>query len=103
MRAKAWSNGAHHSTGAGYGLKVSVQDRDRYFRPEWDVVLLEIPGEGTTSVTLSASFWRTCSELRSAAIGRWLLSAGRAPWPRGAPPDLELTPVTDNHFIVRAD
>ncbi len=49
---------------------------------------------------LSESFWRDCSELRSAAVGRWLLAAGLAPWPRGAPPVLELVPVVGNTFAV---
>ncbi len=27
----AWNNGKHYSTGTGYGFKISLADRDRYF------------------------------------------------------------------------
>jgi RNA 3'-terminal phosphate cyclase len=32
----AWNNGAHHSSGAGYGVKLTTKDRDVYLRREWD-------------------------------------------------------------------
>jgi hypothetical protein len=35
MRATAWNNGSHSATGAGYGLRISRQDRDRFFDPQW--------------------------------------------------------------------
>jgi hypothetical protein len=41
---------------------------------------------GQAAVTVSPSFWRHCSELRSAEIGRWLHRNGLAPWPPGRPP-----------------
>jgi hypothetical protein len=100
MRVRAWSNGASRRSGAGYGLKVSTADRDKAFDEEWTHVVLTIPGQGEIVVSLSASFWRICSELRSAAIGRWLLETGRAPWPRGVPPSLRLTHTGGNRFSV---
>jgi hypothetical protein len=39
----AWNNGQHESTGAGYGLKIPVADRDKYFKKEWKSVTLELP------------------------------------------------------------
>lgn len=100
MRAAAWNNGAHHVSGAGYGLKITPQNRDRHFQPSWDRVVIDVPGQGATTVALSSSFWRNCSELRSAAVGRWLREVGLAPWPRGAPPVLELVAVSGKHFSV---
>ena len=85
MEAKAWNNGQHHASGAGYGIKFSREERDRGFLREWTRVQLEVPGQGTADVVLSDSFWRRCSELRSAAIGRWLRETGLAPWPKGRP------------------
>lgn len=64
MRAKAWNNGQHPASGAGYGIKLSVEDRDRVFVGEWKTVQLEVPGQGITAVMISDSFWRRCSELR---------------------------------------
>ncbi|TDO55569.1 hypothetical protein EV651_114273 [Kribbella sp. VKM Ac-2571] len=103
MEVRAWNNGAHRRSGAGYGLKVRIADRDRLFDPHWVNIVLTIPGEGEVEVSLSASFWRTCSELRSAAIGRWLLRSGQAPWPQGAPPTIRLTHISGNRFTVEAD
>jgi|HubBroStandDraft_1064217.scaffolds.fasta_scaffold3690907_1 hypothetical protein len=39
----AWSNGKFHLSGAGYGFKVSIQDRDRYFNRTWKEVTLVLP------------------------------------------------------------
>ena len=102
MRAKAWNNGQHHASGAGYGIKLSPEDRDRFFMREWETVQLEVPGQGITSVALSDSFWRRCSELRSAALGRWLRESGMAPWPKGHPPTLLIEQLVGDTFRVRA-
>lgn len=102
MRAKAWNNGEHHASGAGYGIKLSPEDRDRVFMREWTTVQLEVPGQGTTHVTLSDSFWHRCSELRSAAVGRWLRANGMAPWPQGQPPNLLIEQLEGDTFRLSA-
>lgn len=101
MRAVAWSNGSPLSSGSGYGLRVSAEDRDRFFDRAWTNVIIELPGEGPSTVALSKSFWSRCSELRSAALGRWLLGAGLAPWPRGEPPTFLLLPREEGRFTVQ--
>ncbi|GAB4054938.1 hypothetical protein GCM10028775_47400 [Catellatospora paridis] len=93
----AWNQGNHYPTGAGYGVKLSVADRERLFDRAWRDVIVELD-HGPVVVTLSPSFWATCSELRSAHIGRWLISAGLAPWRRGSPPRLRLELLSDNRF-----
>ena len=100
MRATAWSNGSPRQSGAGYGLKISRQDRDRFFDQKWPTIILRLPGEDPTNVPLSQSFWRSCTELHSAAIGRWLILNGLAPWPRGKPPVLSLQCTGDRAFSV---
>jgi hypothetical protein len=35
MIVTAWNNGKYHKTGAGYGFKVSIEDRDKYFKKDW--------------------------------------------------------------------
>ena len=71
MRATGWHNGADPASPAGYGIKFTPADRDRHFDPSWSEVELEVGGE-VAVLALSASFWQTCSELRSADLGRWL-------------------------------
>ena len=97
MRATAWNNGRHHTSGAGYGLRISEEDRDRFFDRSWGHVVFDLGGEAQANVPLSESFWRSCSELRSAEI---LRICGLAPWPKGNPPVFALEHVAGNRFAV---
>jgi hypothetical protein len=85
VRATAWHNGGSPTDASGYGIKFSETDRDAYFRREWTEVVIEFDGIEAT-IALTPSFWRACSELRSAAIGRRLLQNGDAPWRKGQRP-----------------
>lgn len=90
----AWNNGRHSSTGAGYGLKIrSAAERDRYFDRNWKAVEVHLPNwNQPIFVSIdNDSFWNKCPELRSAAIGRWLIDHSLAPWLKGCPPKLKLT------------
>jgi len=49
-------------------------------------------------VSLSEKFWTTCPELRSSAIGRWMLDLGVIPWAKGKPPQFDLEPIGDRRF-----
>jgi hypothetical protein len=103
----AWNNGGHLATGAGYGLKVPVIDRDRYFKREWTSVILELPDNGSfVKVTVNVdkpSFWNaTCHEVISQEIGKWLRNSGLAPWPSRQPPKLLVEVISDRHFRISA-
>ena len=101
MQITAWNNGAHHTSGAGYGLKVDKLDRDRYFSRSWPTINLELPGQ-TDPVEVNvakASFWsNTCRELISRDIGRWLIDNKYAPWELGQPPKFQLRKVGERRF-----
>ena len=56
-------------------------------------VQIELPSGVTATVSISKSFWKNCSELRSQDVGLWMIGAGLAPWKPGAPPVLKLEPV----------
>lgn len=101
MRAVAWNNGSTPNEPAGYGLKFTEADRDRFFDRGWSEVVVELEGAEAVTIPLSPSFWRSCSELRSAEVGRWLLVQGAAPWPSGSPPGVAVTQVEDHHFTAR--
>ncbi len=64
----------------------------------WGHIEIDLGTHGIATVTLSESFWSRCTELRSAAIGRWLLAHGLAPWPKGSPPVLALQHIAGNAF-----
>ena len=99
MIAVGWNNGApNNRTGAGYGIRIAPKDRDAHFQQEWPFVVIELEGDGEVKVSLSDSFWRGCTELRSARIGKWLLRQGLAPWPTNSPPHLKLKPIRDRRF-----
>jgi hypothetical protein len=100
----AWNNGQHHASGAGYGFKVSLKDRDKHFERGWKTVALKLPGvEHLVHVNIEKhSFWNTsCRELISLEIGKWLLRASLAPWPKGSPPKLALRATRSGEFEVR--
>ena len=101
MRTTAWSNGSPSRSGAGYGLRISRADRDHAFKRDWAGIIVDLPGQGPATIRLSDSFWRNCSELRSSSLGRWMMTIGLAPWPRGEPPVIELVHVSDNRFTLR--
>jgi hypothetical protein len=101
MIVTAWNNGSHHTSGAGYDIKIEEADRDCYFNPLRANILLELAGTDTTIEvnTAKASFWNpTCRELIHKDIGKWRLANRLAPWHKGRPPKLELTPLGENHF-----
>jgi hypothetical protein len=104
MIVTAWNNSSHHPSGAGYGLKVSVSDRDRYFKREWKYITLELEGwDSATKINVDkASFWNeTCRELINAEIGRWLIQTGLAPWSKGNPPKLIMEHIKENQFLLK--
>lgn len=81
----AWKNG-RDSSKPTLGLRVSLGDRDEYFPRERRQVRLLLPGPRDTVVELSASFWRSCPELRNPEITGWLQTSSAFPWRRGQPP-----------------
>ena len=101
MYATAWHNGGPPRDPGGYGLKFAERDRDRDFDPEWKEIVLEFEAADAVTVELSPSFWRTCKEIRSPAIGTWLIEADVAPWMRGSPPGVVVTAIEGNRFSAR--
>ena len=74
MKVSGWSKGsANNRTGAGYGVRIPYDDRDRYFQRSWGSVEVVLDDGRIVDISLSEKFWTTCPELRSSAIGRWML------------------------------
>ena len=101
MRGRGWSNGSPARSGSGYGIAISKTDRDRHFKRDLESVKIMLEGGPRVTVKLTESFWRSCSEFRSAEIGRWLLDRGLAPWPKGTPPQFHIEPAENGEFRVR--
>lgn len=80
-------------TGTGYGIRLNSNDRDKYFKKEWDSVTIELVKGRVVKVNLSGSFWRDCTELRSKQIGKWMIENRVAPWTKSKPPRLTLEPI----------
>lgn len=99
MIVTGWSRGSpDNRTGAGYGIRITTKDRDKYFQRRWPYIAVELEDDDTVDVNLSDSFWRSCSELRKKEIGKWMLEHGLTPWPKGKPLKLILAPVGERRF-----
>lgn len=104
MIVTAWNNGRHRSSGAGYGVKIREEDRERYFRRDWKTIFIgfENGGDEAEINIDKSSFWsKTCGELISKKIGKWLIMNRLAPWDKGNPPKLKLVYFQENHFQLR--
>ena len=104
MIVSAWNNGSQHPSGAGYGLKIALSDRDCHFKREWRSIILELEGKPSpVEVNINKEpFWgNTCRELISLGIGKWLYQTGLAPWPKGYSPKLLLKPLGNNRFSLK--
>jgi len=103
MIVTAYNNGQHHPCGVGYGLRLSVKDRDKYFKKDWKEILLRLEGEeGEVLVNVSKpSFWNSsCRELISKDIGIWLIKNGKVPWPKGCPPKMRIEHIGGKRFKI---
>jgi hypothetical protein len=99
MKVSGWSNSTPNDrTGAGYGVGIKRRDRDRYFQRNWGSVEVVLDDGEVVDVSLSEKFWTACPELRSSAIGRWMLNQGAIPWAKGKPPEFDLEPIGDRRF-----
>jgi hypothetical protein len=103
----AWNNGSYHRSGAGYGFKIPIKDRDTYFKKLWDSVSLILPfldGAESTNLNINkSSFWSpSCRELISQNIGRWLIGCGLAPWSLGSPPRVQVAVIGPGQFEIRS-
>lgn len=98
MIVTGWSN-----SGSGYGLKISIQDRDKYFDREMKFIILTLK-ELKKDVKINIdkdSFWNsTCRELIKKEIGQWLREIGKDTWGKGKPPKFEMKHISDNKFLI---
>ncbi len=104
MIIKCWNNGKHHIDGNGYGIKISVSDRDQYFDRDWKTIILALDGIfPKIEINIDKdSFWnKSCRELISVEIGKWLIKNKLAPWPEGNPPQLDLQKIGEREFLLK--
>ena len=101
MIVTAWNNGYHHSDSNGYGLRIKIEDRDKFIKRSWGYLFFDLEGkEKPISLNIQKnSFWNgSCRELISKEIGVWLVKNKFAPWEKGSPPKFNLIPIEKNHF-----
>ena len=101
----AWNNGEYNPSGAGYGFKITYEDRIKHFQRTWKsvIVILSAKGENieATANVDKKSFWSpSCGELISREIGNWLINKGLSRWPEGQPPKLKVSIDGDRRFQI---
>jgi len=99
MIVSTWKIGVPNiKTGSGYGIRIKLKDRDKYFSRDWNSVKIKIDNDRDFDVNLSKAFWGKCPELRSKCIGRWMLKQGFMFWPKSKPPELRLELIGNRLF-----
>lgn len=99
MIVKTWNNGS-----GGYGVKITMRDRQQFFNKEWKTVVLEFEG---SDVQIEAnvdkpSFWSPkCGEIINREIGLWLQDNQLDSWPKNNPHRLSLEPLSSRRFLLR--
>ena len=87
FEATAWINGRWSRTGAAYGLKIPIGDRNRFFRESWGIHAIgRMTGRKVPKRALPACLFRAVAHIQN-TVGNL----------RGAPPDL--TPQAA-HFVL---
>ncbi|QOR36887.1 hypothetical protein IMX26_08800 [Clostridium sp. 'deep sea'] len=100
MIVKTWNNGRFNTSGAGYGIRIPKESREKHFNKTWEYVTLKI-ADKSIDIKLRATFWTTCSELRSKVIGQFLIKNNVGTWGKGHPHELHLEIFEDNIFVLR--
>lgn len=108
FEATAWNNGPWHETGAGYGLKISADDRDKYFDRDWDTGTLRLITERTSRIAepnVANDSFRgpQCRELIKLEFAQWFTENGFRRWTRNTPPRFRMIPIARREFEVRHD
>ena len=99
MKVKSWNNGSPNlKSGSGFGIRIKKADRDIFFKKNWDKVEITIENETPFTLKITASFWKTCAELRSKKLGDWFLRTGKFEWDQGLPYEYYLILVGGNNF-----
>ncbi len=98
MAVKGWNNGSpNNKTCAGYGIRLTKEDRDKFFKKSWKTISLQLGDESVVNVSLSNSFWEDCI-VRNAKIGKWMRNNKIAPWEKNNPPSLTLDSIGNRKF-----
>jgi hypothetical protein len=103
FNAKTWNNGKRHSSGAGYGIKITMQNREQFFNRSWSTVILHLNGYSRhiEANVDKLSFWKTdCGELIKKDIGIWLLQNNCAVGTLGWPFEVRMTIIGEREFKV---
>ncbi len=97
-----WHNGSPDDiTGAGYGLKIQKEDRDKFFQKNWKSINIIINSKQSVNVKISKSFWKESIELRSSAIGKWMIDNKFAPWSKGNPSKFNMLLIGNKQFQLQ--
>ena len=94
---------ACHNGGTSYGIRVSSEDRDRYFSKTRKNIYIKIPRKPEFSRRLTNSFWGVGREVRGSAFRDWFeelgyVKKGKRKWKNSKPPQFRLTPQGSGRF-----
>ena len=99
MSQKTFTASAWYSGDDVYGLRIPREVRDVMFKKNWKTVQLKI-GRQDAVINMRPSFWRSCHELRSPAIRKWLQARGLDDWEYSKPPRIRVKHLGGNKFQI---
>jgi len=100
-----WNNGSFRGTGAGYGFKISYENRLKHFQKSWTLATVILTGDGetievTSNVAKKSFRAELCGELIKKEFGIWLIGKGFFSWPKGQPSKFKVLKVGDRRFKI---
>jgi hypothetical protein len=104
MNATIWKNGATEQIGQFYGLRISLDDRDRHFKRMWHEIEVVIHG-AIHRFEIGATFWTGSPVIRDndkKPIRSWVAENSSLTWPPFEPPTVTLEPLGDVRFRLMA-
>jgi hypothetical protein len=99
MEVSAWRNSGT------YGIRVGIENRQRFFNPAWKWIEVEIAGE-PHRFQLTPGFWCHCPEFRDSGatvIQDWLRRNNKISWPYRRPPWFTLEVVGEQRFCLKLE
>lgn len=92
---KTWNNGNKNSSGAGYGIRISIKDFDDL--KDWEEIIID----NDSIKRINHKLTKKCPEIRSKIIGKFLIKNALNIWKYREPFELKLYKIEENKYELK--